>query len=559
MKKLSDFRFFSSKPKFLWVYLLTTIPIWQFISILRENKPLYNSMSGLPWSDAAGWRSCQASIAEFGTLPSGGVDEFCLRRPIFPFFLGMVKFVLRKDTLVLTFLLVCFTLALLFFLKNSIEHKFVLFGILVSFFAISKWDLYGSGQFMTESMGIVISLVILSTCLSYLHDFSRQNFVTLLFYVVLLDLVRPSDPFLKYLLVGFFLITTLSLKEKIYGLLSSLAIIFIFPALLKVSGTFIGYDQFLTKGNNWSVVYGLVNGNKNYLLADSIRREYPKASEYEFWKIVKEKTIGIIVDDPTLLIKAIFENLHEIISNLDLILFPTSSSDETKYFLSILFGLVIAALVIECLIRINSHSFSKAKKTHHIKQQVLSLLILFSALLGYSITYLNDPQRTNSASLVYAFGGFLFAVFNTSRSYPATLNTRLVKKRDHRHLFNLGLVIFFLFASIFTAPLGKSFPTSSTLTCKNANSFRLIEKTILVKPVSEIRLDPKFPWYGDLANLGNGFLIQGHYLLNEEIVHGSFFLNSSSISEVKKCLRIKVLNPNSPSSSLGFLEVEISS
>ena len=559
MKKQKKFSFLISERRFLWVYLLTIIPIWEFISILRENKPLYNSMSGLPWSDAAGWRSCQASIAEFGTLPLGGVDEFCLRRPIFPFFLGMAKFVLRNDTLVLTLLLACFIVALGVFLKNSIEHKLVPFGILVSYLAISNWNLYGSGQFMTEAMGIVIAVVILSTCLSYLHDFNRQNFTVLLFYVTLLDLVRPSDPLLKYLLVGFYLITTLGLREKLYGFLTSFAIIFVFPVLLKVAGSVIGYDKFLTKGNSWSVVYGLVNGNRNYFFADSIRTDFPQASEYEFWQIVKEKTIRIIIDDPTVLIKAIFQNIRQIIGNLDLILFPTSSSSLTKYFLTLIFGVVFAALVIECLIRINSNSLSKLEKSHYIKQQVFSLLILCSALLGYSITYLNDPNRTNSASLIYAFGGFLFAVFNARRRSPAIMNTGLARTKDQRYLFNPGLVVFFLFASILIAPIGKSSPVPSNLKCKNADSIKLTEKTILVKAVPDITLDPKFPWYGDLANLGTGFLIQGHYSLNGEILHGSFYLNSANLTEVSKCLRIKSLNPSSSSANLGFLEVEISS
>lgn len=559
MKKHSYFRFLIQERRISWVYLMVIVPIWQFISILRENKPLSNSMSGLPWSDAAGWWSCQASIAEFGILPSGGVDEFCLRRPIFPFFLGMARFVLRNDTLVLTFLLACFILSLVVFLKKTIEHKLVLFGILVASLSISKWNSYGSGQFMTESMGIVISLLILSTYVSYLHNFNHQNFIALLFYVTLLDLVRPSDPLLKYLIVVFYLITAPGLREKIYGILSSLTILFVFPALLKIAGFLIGYDQFLTKGNSWSVVYGLVNGNKDYLFADSIRSEFPQVSEYEFWQIVKEKTIQIIIDDPTVLFKAIFENVRQIMSNLDLILFPTSSSTQTKYFLSLLFGFIIAALIIECLIRINSHSISKEEKSCHIKQQVFSLLVLCSVLLGYSISYLNDSQRTNSASLLYGFGGFLFAMLNAFRRSPAIVRTPLVKKSERGYLLNPGLVAFFLFASILIAPIGKGSPVSAALKCRTTESFKLDENTILVKSVPDITLEEKFPWYGDLANLGTGYLIQGHYSVNEVILHGSFYLNTANKTDVSKCLRIKNLNPSASSARLGFLEVEISS
>jgi hypothetical protein len=377
--------------------------------------------------------------------------------------------------------------------------------------------------------------------------------------VTLLDLVRPSDPLLKYLIVLFYLITALGLREKFYGILSSLTILFVFPALLKIAGSLIGYDQFLTKGNSWSVVYGLVNGNKNYSFADSIRSEFPQVSEYEFWQIVKEKTIQIIIDDPTVLFRAIFENVTLIMSNLDLILFPTSSSVQTKYFLRLLFGFIIAALVVECLIRINSHSFSKEEKSCHIKQQVFSLLILCSALLGYSISYLNDSQRTNSASLLYAFGGFLFAMLNALRRSPAIVKTPLVRKSERGYLLSPGLVAFFLFASILIAPLGKGSPVSSALKCRTAESFKLDENTILIKSVPDITLEEKFPWYSDLANLGTGYLIEGHYSVNEVILHGSFYLNTANKTEVSKCLRFKNLNPSASSARLGFREVETSS
>jgi hypothetical protein len=550
--------------KAMWPYLIVIFPILSFLSIIRENKPLSNSMSGMPWSDAVGWRSCSASLAEYGTLPSGGVEEFCLRRPIFPFFLGMVKFVLRNDGLVLTFLLVLFIIALSLFMKSIIENGLVFFGVLISGIAIVKWNSYGAGQFMTESIGIIISLLIIRSCISYLHNFSHHHFVVLLFYVVLLDLVRPSDPFFKFLIVGFYLMTAVGLREKIYGLISALIFIFIFPNLLKVVGSIIGYEQFLTKGNNWAIMYGLVNGNQNYHFSESIRSEYPQMSEIEFWEILKSESIRMILNDPFVLIKPVIANMTDAIKNLDRVVFTANSSSETKYFLSLFFGLSIVAIIIACLFRIKSTSFSKMETVLHLKQQVFSILMLLSPLMGYSISYLNDAQRTNSASLIYGIGGFLFAILNVFGKPGGTDKDEATAIKQIRN-FNIrdwihpGSVAIILIATVLFAPIGKELPESGPLKCEKAGSFRVARESILIKRVAGITLEEKFPWYLHAADLHTGYLIEGHYLVGGKIFHGSFYLNSNRREEVNACLEIIELNPNQSSAQLGFTEVRVSS
>jgi hypothetical protein len=550
-------------PRFTIIYYSPLIlPFFTYFYWLVLKKSSANSMSGLPWSDAAGWNSCILSLSKFGMLPTGGVDEFCLRRPIYPFILSPLRIISNNAEVTNLILVIIFVIASAFFLHSLNRLGTPFLGICIYLIAFFKWLDYGQGQFLTESVGLIFALMAANYMVRFTKSLELTDFLGFLFYLVVVDLIRPSDAFIKFLVALFFLLVAKGWRVKLKGLLGATCLILLLPNLLKVLAQAKGFDNFLNKGNSWSIIYGLVNGNQPYTYSDSIRKNYPNLSESEFWNVLKEDSLNKIWNDPMSLFGPVLDNFAPLIANLNSIIFTNYVSSITEKFNGI-----FVLLFITCIFIITSSLFINAINLNaknfifnkFNQQQFLAFLIFSSTLFSYLITYRNDVHRTNSTSVVYGFGALFLAISNYKYRTREYKHPRIIVQNLTSRFTSFSMIVQIIVLStvISTVDIGKNDPKSLNMKCDQKGDIYLLPGTTSIKQTTNIELNPNFYWSTPLSRLPSGLLIQGLYLENSEIRYINIYVKQDSINLEKSCFRDSSSQSFQDLISLGYLEKSV--
>jgi hypothetical protein len=527
---------------FLVYALLVLLPFGSYFYWLVLKKSAANSMSGLPWSDATGWHACILALSKFGTLPAGGVDDFCLRRPVYPFLLSLMRSLTNNSEIVNFSLVLMFSIAGFVLLFNLYKLNKPYLGISIYLLAFWKWIDYGQGQYLTESLGIILAILAATYVVRFAKSFSLYDFFGLVFYLVLIDLVRPSDALIKFIVFLLFLIITKSWKEKLKGFLGGLYLVLLLPQSIKTMLQFAGFDNLIIKSNSWAVVYGLVHGNQPYTYADSIRSQYPGITEAEFWNILKEDSLNKIFREPTSLISPIIDNFAPFVKSLNSVLFTNYFSQITREFngiFTLLFILSIFAIITSIFTSLAVNNSEKARSYEFAKQQILALLFVLSTILGYLVTYLNDAHRTNSPAAIYGFGALFLGISNLRVNKVSKKNNTVsaTGRTKSSTLYAIVIQNLILIIAITAVGINKSIPNYINIECENKTDIYLLPETVAFKRISSIEPNTNFYWSRSLTNLPEGILIQGLYINNSELLSANIFIRQTEVNLQEVCFR----------------------
>lgn len=357
------------------LYFLILINLFNNSS--KINTPRGLSMGPLPVSDAAGWFSCTKSLALFGALPVND-EEWCLRRPFFPSISSWIYRIFPH----LELFLLAYELIFAAILIALVWQHYRLNPILIYFltpFALLTWNRYGSGQTMSESLGLIFEVLFLVYFLKFWNS-GKLEFLLGAFYLAVIGQMTRSGNLLVSLLPLTFLfwnrrLLTNRLMIQFGFMVGSLI------ATILIAQKFIN-SVFMTAGNTWGTIYSLQFGNRSW---NSAYEKVPQGlTDSQTWSLVKKLTIEDIKLHPTNIIKSMIENSISFIRQT-----PNEILKFNVQNFYITFWILVAIYLIYT-------AFRAQRKSVFL---TLSLFLL-TDLLFYTASWKSDPYRAMSGSIL---------------------------------------------------------------------------------------------------------------------------------------------------------------
>ena len=504
----------------------------------------FDSLNNLPYKDAVNWSNCSKSLALLGDFPLGEAGSWCLRRPIF----AEVSARIYSTTFSLFSLLMIYSI--IFGVCLWWNYKLVsgfatsLVGLFVSLIQLGYWCIFASGQMLSENLGIILGTISCGLLLKCFQANTLANIANTAFWISLCLVVRPSNLFL--LLIPFFFLASkvYSIKLKSFGIL----IILFVEALPLLIPKFLASRQGLTEygnaGNTWSSLYGLANNNSTWNEAYS--NLPPGLSDSAYSKIIKERTLDLIGNNPLGMPTSVLKNLGKMFS------------DGFPFFLpiSINVGLVSLFLGILASIFILATIFNYIKNSAlELEIRIVGIFYIVSTLLFFAISWKSEPVRVLSPFL-----GFFFLMLILCW-IPRKISDVKLKYENIMRPGIIWILAPTMFLSLnFVSIYSNSSPVDIPRKCK-IGEFSLIERTLDFVEVSTIRTTNFFSWGADISSLPNGYLIQGlssSMPFNPKSIFAPGLSDASSQEIAQLCFK-QVSEVNSRLLNLGYAEVSFRS
>jgi hypothetical protein len=526
--------------------LLFTLELPKLLSL-----PSYNNINGIAYKDAANWELCSKSLAEYGFFPIN-ISDWCLRRPVNIEVLAFLFRLTHSMTFIYIILNIIFTLALVWSYRSfsRVLSKLQGLGLLLVIFGL--WVVFANNMVLSESIGLILGTLGVGLVSKLYENLEVKNIIFIAVILTLIQVIRPGNLASPFLLVVVVPMIQMQFKPKLLlgGLLFTIPVIL--PALIKSFSKLFSYNNYLTGGNAWASIYGLVNNNITWQQAYS---EVPKGvgnSEIAINQYLKNQTISDFKDNPFQLAISILENLFDMTGDVFPFFSPVALSVS-----GIASVLLTATYILLALLMIRK----VIQKSMGIPLKLLTLLFILSTILFYSVAWKSEAARSLSPTLPI----FCFLILYIFRKNSEISITDLLNNKEKlKNYVAISILPFVIIASLMTINRvpERTFQLTDTTSACEPTEFVFNGKTLSLTSIDEINTSRVFGWSRLINQLPDGYLIQGIAHLENKPFAVTGFVETKDTLTIKRivdsCFVIKTSSPNeSYLSELNFVELEV--
>jgi hypothetical protein len=546
--------------------IFSTFPIAITIYLQTNLKSSINSISGIPISDAKNWAECSKFIAFFGAFPADN-GGWCERKPVYPMFVGtLLRF---TNNINLVHLIISILLSIASYLTFTQCRKQI--GLLASLPIMigsnAYWYVWGSNQFLTESLGLLFGLFTLLSYLKLTENLNNKNLFSFGVLAATGQIIRPGNVLVFIIplaVIGF------SKNQRNQKIVKSLffAGFYLIPFLvLQIFFSVKNLTNFQNSGNAWATIYGLANQNQGWSTAYQIKELDLIQNDYEKSQVIMEKTLLIIKSNPTDIFVSTLRNIYEALSTHLPFFSPLGFSKQSQYMLlSLLFS---AVFLVSLMMYLRNQETEKSIRASN-------LAILISTMIFFGVSWKSDPYRAMSATqMLFVFSCITILLQGSyrllaQREIPklssvaakelTRLNaTRTIKESHASISFFVAvgtIVILFLTLTLSLAPQRNTL-TNVSSSCSSPDSIRFIGFGLQVLRNDQVEIEVRHSWSPEIKDLPMGYWISGIANTKENKISGisGYFptrLRLSNLDIQSKCFHIMPLSSEDFNENLGF-------
>lgn len=498
--------------------------------------PTYNRISEIAYRDAANWELCSKSLAQYGVFPTN-ISDWCLRRPINIEFLAILYRLTHSMKLIYIIFNFIFVFVLIWSYRNFKIILPKIHSLSLLFLAYGLWAVFANNMVLSESLGLILGILSVGLMAKLLISNDARYLIFLATTLVLIQMIRPGNLILPFLLVALVPIIHAKFKLKL-----SLGVFVLFlpvalPSLVKYFAKLFSYNNYLTGGNAWASVYGLVNNNTTWQEAYSRVPSSVGNSEMAINQYLKTQTLTDFKNHPFTIIESVFENLFSMTSKVFPFFSPVTltASGIFSGFLFIISVLFILGFLIKLIY-----------KPIYLNIKIFVFLFVTSTLLFYSVTWKSEPARSLSPTFVL----FVFLIIYIFSNYSKLrTKTALTLKRSLVHSFALALLPLISITSLIAINRipEREFELPNNYMSCTSDDFIFDRTTVTTTRIENIRTFRAFGWSNLIDQLPAGYLIQGitnfgnkpfavtgfvetnQFYSNSQIVNSCFVFKTDSI------------------------------
>lgn len=502
--------------------VLTIIPLLSYGYFRIFNHSSSSSMGVFAYADAAGYKSCIESLSIFGTF--GNAQEFCFRRPIYPFVGGLILKIANDPLLVPLVFSIIFSISILFLvieLVNFFDFFPIMFSVL---FLNFQWHQFASISFTTESLGLILGVIATVLIFRSIRLKLWTTYFCAGIFIGLSQLVRPGNIFL--FLIPCIFIPLHHLGREVIWKKSLIIFSSAIPLLfIRLVANILNVTSLNSSANFWGVLYGLSDGNKTWAEAYTLPGIQPSMNDSQIWRVVRETTIQNIHNNPIEFVGNIFINVWRYIEYRLTFVNSVFQDDliglsDSLYFttVSLIFLSVVYFLFLST-----------------VGFRVFYLFVLVTTIVTFGIFYNAEAYRTISTFhflfiliVVNSVYVILSRMILTAKSIASKskaferVNKTIVNDnsvQDQRENVFVSRMKFTSLVLIMCISLGTFFGVSQSKEsipgparlCSNASVYDLRSETLQIVDLRSIEKPPQYLWSPILKRLEPGVLLHGIY------------------------------------------------
>lgn len=551
--------------------LSSAFPVAITIYLQTALKSSSGSLSGIPFSDAAAWAACSKFIAFFGEFPinNGG---WCDRKPVYPMFFGSILRFTNNINLTHIIVSILIALASYWAFKESQKYLGFITSLPIMIASNAYWFNWGANQFLTESIGLLFGLLTFTSFLKLAQNLRTADLISFGVISSLGQIIRPGNIliFVIPLLAIVFSKNFLQIKI-IKSLIFTGSYIFSF-LILQLFAKIKNFSNFQNSGNAWSTLYGLQNQNQSWSAAYELPELKLISNDYEKSKIIMEKTIQTVKDNPANIFVNTLRNIQEMLTTHLPFFSPIEFPAQFFYtLLSALFTVIFIYFLVD---------FSRNGRIN-LSNRASQIGIIVSTVCMYGVSWKSDPYRTLSATHILFIFSCLNVLFIGSQKFIAnrkSIRNSLFKKysitldqveRNTQEnysrslLYVSGLSVFVLgLILVLTFVPQKKMDLFNTTTCLKPESIQIYGAGLQILRSDQIDTNVSYPWSGLIRKTSAGYWVSGIAISREKGPTAvSLFLPSpkklTDLEFQTNCFDILPRNINNPNEILGFESINL--
>jgi len=493
--------------------------IYQVTSFLLK-FPSYNSIGGIAYKDASNWELCAKSLSIYGVFPVN-TSDWCLRRPI------NIEVLSSFYSIFGSFSYIYFLLALFFSISLFWANKYFeqLFNETQSLFLTSMsvflWIALANNMVLSESISLIIGTLSIGFFLRFEKDNKVFDLFAMLVALVMIELIRPGNILISFSVI--FLILGYSVTKKAaYALLSIATFIpLIFTFILKLVANSFGYGSYLTAGNTWATIYGLINGNSTWQEAYAIVPAKFTYSELATNNYLKNESLREFINEPYRILISILFNFYDMLARNFPFFLPINVPIPSYFQLPIFFV---------CILLLLYFVFRLYKSTKHMYSKNFGLFTTLTTLFFYAATWKSEAARALAPTLLFTVViGFYLVSQNVSSNEIYTIrnlpkHTKInmkFRKIITPILLPILILVSIMYLNHFSP--GKQKLPEVSLHCP-INSFQFDARSTIMISTLDIKSASFLGWSSLIEKLPSGFIIQGLANVDSKVYSFTTFL-----------------------------------
>ena len=514
--------------------------------------PAYNSISAIAYKDAANWELCSQSVAMYGIFPTN-ISDWCLRRPINIELLAL--FLRIAQSMAGIYFLLGFIFAITIFWSYTHFRKILspresIFMLILIF---SVWITFCNNMVLSESIALILGTLCLGIAAKIYLQFKLIDVLSLSILLTLIQIIRPGNLISPFLLILLVPLITSNFNSKILLASALLLVPFLYPVSIKLFTKIFYYDNYLTGGNAWSSIYGLINKNISWQEAYSRVPKNIGDSEILANQYLMDQSVSNFIDRPFDIFVSVWDNLFFMLSNSFPFISPVTITIPEAI---VPFAFLASSSTIAYILR---RLYKKSINTH---LKLFIFFFLFSTIIFYSVSWKSEPARSLSPTLPLFIFMILYSI--TRKNSPSTNNQKDFVMQPKSYIALLIIPIIVVYATIATNRISARFPviTNSISNCPE-EYFSFQKETLSIAYSSTIKKVSVFSWADLIDKLPRGYIVQGIAIIeNEPIALTGYFQSDNNYGLINlhdACFRIKSNSLVSQTmQDLNFISLELS-
>jgi hypothetical protein len=481
----------------------SALPLVYFLLVRILHVPNFDSIGILPYKDAAAWRLCAKSLSLTGSFPDG-FGNWCNRRPLFAEFSGLIFRLTGSDFTLLAIFALTFSISLYFLIRELEDLVSAKSRIVVAFFCLFLWILFGANLFLSEALAIPLGVAFTTFILRFFRNQSLMALTLSAFTISLLQNTRPSNLFL--IGIPIFL---LFLNKKIkYGFIPILVGIISPFVLTELLGKSAQLSEYNNAGNAWATLYGLIRQNADWRLAYSELGPISDISDYGTSQEIKNMVLeelrtgpdGAIID----FVQSIFFNLYAMTTSSHLFFLPGNFSIPfVGKFLSImLISAITWKLVKFKLNPTNNNSF------------VIALYVGATTFLSFATYWKSEAPRVLSSALIFALVIWVLPSNFSAR----TVDSKVTLNSSTKILLTPILTVIIVFLGFLSNHSLKDFSDGMKSPSCTIGEFYFLKGSVISESIENVKQLGLFEWEKSIGRLPQGYLSLGLGVDDNQVV-----------------------------------------
>ena len=460
--------------------------------------PSYNNINGVAYKDAANWELCSKSLAEYGLFPVN-ISDWCLRRPIN---IEILAFIFRiTNSMFFIYFILNFIFVIILFWSYSKFSKILsrLQSLILGLTVFGLWAIFANNMVLSESIGLILGTLSLGVMSNLYVTNDVKNILFLGITLTLIQIVRPGNLISPFLLILLIPMVRSNFKSRFLSGLFLFLLPVVLPSSIKYFSKLFSYDNYLTGGNAWASVYGLVNKNITWQEAYARVPANVGNSEIAINQYLKNQTLTDMREHPFTLVSSIFQNLFSLLTDTFPFFSPVTISLSGIFSMFLIFSYI---LFIFIFIR----NLNRRTITIHLK--LFTVFFVITTFFFYSLTWKSEPARSLSPTFPL-FVLLIFFIF--SKNSGTTTPASFTLGRSLKYYVTVAVLPFVFIATLISinrTPDRESQLLENSSICKS-NEFVFDGNTLSSTSIESIKTFRAFGWSNLIDQLPNGYLIQG--------------------------------------------------